>query len=215
MIPLRGIHHRFGRRLQVASALFNSVNSQWQSRPRRESWALLEGLLSATWQPWCAFCRETVIASALGCQTRAGIVYPPAVAPVQWERASYIAICAKSKAKPKASQTNSLLFREPTWGDVNSLIDIIQLLHPANETQLLSAFGTGARGPNHLQIVRNAAAHINFQTIANVRTLRAFYIVSSLRHPSDVALWVEPSSGASAFESWLEDLTLISDLATA
>ncbi|MNR36356.1 hypothetical protein D3C85_1542640 [compost metagenome] len=43
-------------------------------------------------------------------------------------------------------------------------------------------------------MIRNAAAHNNAQTFAEVQSMRSGYIVFSVRHPVQALFWVEPSS---------------------
>lgn len=214
MHSLQTLFHRVERRLQISENFFDGVRIDLKQRSTLENWALLEGLVSMTWQTWCLFCRQLVIASGSGCVTRSGIVLTASVNPPTWQRISYIAKCVKSNSTPRAGRINTVLRHEPTWGNTDSLIDIISVLDPPNKSQLLSAFGPVTRGPNHLQTVRNASAHLNHQTFSEVKKLIPYYQGLSLRHPIDLALWIEPSSENFAFAAWLDEMRSIAERAT-
>jgi len=105
------------------------------------------------------------------------------------------AIRAKNTPNPPTwGNVNTLLRSEPTWGDVNVLAAIIPRLAPANQSQLLAAFSTAAGGAKALQLVRNATAHNNLQTMAEVQSLRSGYIAFPLTHPVQALFWTEPTS---------------------
>ena len=98
--------------------------------------------------------------------------------------------------------------------DVARLVDVIRALAPQNEAQLVSAFVGVTRGPLHMQTVRNAAAHLNGQTFAEVLALRPYYISNPIRHPVEAAYWSDVASGGYALISWLEELRVIAEDAT-
>lgn len=214
MYSLQTLFRRVERRLQISETFFDGVRFDLKQRSALENGALLEGLVSMTWQTWCLFCRQLVMASGSGCVTGSGTVLTASVSPPNWERISYIAQCVKSNANPTAGKINTVLRHEPTWGNTDSLIDIITVVDPPNKSQLLSAFGPVTRGPNHLQTVRNATAHLNHQTFGEVKKLIPYYQGLSLRHPIDLTLWIEPYSGDFAFAAWLDEMRSIAQRAT-
>lgn len=156
----------------------------------------LEGLLSRVWQAWCTFCRSCVIESCLGTTNGLGVVVPPQCALATSEDyVSGAAIRAKSKGVlPVWGQSNSLLRKEPTWGDADVLTTIIPLLDPANKAQLLAAFSSASQSAKALQLIRNASAHHNSQTMSEVNSIRSRYLVFPIKHPVQALYWVEPSS---------------------
>ena len=109
---------------------------------------------------------------------------------------------------------NSDLWREPTWGDVQTVQGVVKALSPANAADLVSCLGSVSRGPVHVHRVRNAAAHRNLQTLADVRSLSIYYNATGIRHPLEVVTWTEPQSRDYAFVAWLEEMRLVADLMT-
>jgi len=197
-------------RLSLVEDRFITFQSAIPSRLDHSHWMFLEGLASATWQYWGAFCRSIVIDSALGSRTANGINLTPCAE--SWEEVSYIASCIAKARRPVPNGTNSDLRREPTWGDPTKLILIVNALNLGNKDTLASALGADSYVP-HLQIVRNAAAHRHYQNTASVLTLRPYYQVSRLRHPSEALLWLEEHTKSFAFLFWLEDMRMLGNLA--
>lgn len=169
----------------------------------------LEGLTSCVWQCWSRFCRNVVIDSSIGATTASGAILAPCVTPVMWTRVSYVAQMAAAKKTPKASLTNSTLRFEPTWGDVAKLVNIVNALAPNNAATLLGGFGSVARGPRHVQLIRNAAAHRNSQTLTEVHGLMTFYTAKTVRHPLEALFWIDPTSKDFLFMACIDDMRLI------
>ncbi len=171
-----------------------------------ERWYRLEGLLSQAWQSWGEFCRSVVVESCLGTVALGGRAILRANPGWTTEqRVCYEAHCAIWNNTPKPGKIISRR-KEHTWGDVGKLVVVVGKLQPANSVQLLGGFGSGLAGPNHLQTVRNAAAHINPDNAAEVRRLKAYYFGPSLRHPTDLATWSNITSRTPAFVAWLLDM---------
>ena len=172
-------------------------------------------LLLDIWQGWCDFCRTVVISSCQGTTTRTGTsISSRTTAPNTWQRIGYEALCA-SKRK-SSSPGKALRFRrhEPTWGDLSVLLRAIPALSPANSATLLSGFGLSLHGPKHLQIIRNACAHLNWETMLGIRSLAVFYIGTRIEHPCDIMWWLEPASKSDAVFCWLDDLEIIASQVT-
>lgn len=156
---------------------------------------LLEGLLSRTWQAWGAFCRACVYESCMGTLDGSGIAIPANPYAASEGHVSGAAIRARSTPNPPIwGNVNTLLRSEPTWGDVNVLVTIIPRLAPANQSQLLAAFSAASSGAKALQLIRNATAHNNAQTMAEVQNMRSAYIIFPLTHPIQSLFWTEPTS---------------------
>lgn len=165
----------------------------------------LEGWLSDVWQVWCRFCRRAVIASCNGCRTRSGRVFAPSHASP--EAVSFIASRQKNGLAPVAQGTNTIYQREPTWGHIDKLIEVIQALNPPNRSDLLAAFGT-VPAIEHVRLVRNAAAHRNLQSLAQVISLQSQYLSFPVRHPLQALLWVDPMTGRPLIHSRLDDMRI-------
>ncbi len=202
--------NRLDARLNLVESRFSSFRKTMPARLDHKDWMFLEGLMSATWQYWCHFCRAVVIQSALGAKTAGGVILPACAA--SWEEVSAAAIQAAKKKQPIPGATNSVLRLEPTWGDPNKLLSIIGRLQLSNQAQLSQSFGASAY-ISHLQTVRNAAAHRHHQNTADVLALGPFYVVSRLRHPTEALLWLEQQTKTFAFLFWLDDMRIVGGLA--
>jgi len=211
---LQLIFDRYQKRLEALEGTFTGWVKVAPSLLREEDFMFLDGLVSSLWQHWCIFCRRIVFASANGCTTRSGGVILACVTPNTWERVSYIASRAKNSASVQPALTNRDYKKEPTWGDVNKLQDVITALAPMNIATLISCFGSISRGPIHVQTIRNAISHRNHQTLRTVKDLRIYYNVKPIRHPVESVMWVDPTSGGFAFMSWVDEMRIIADIVT-
>lgn len=155
---------------------------------------LLEGILSRLWQIWCTFCRSCVLRSCLGTTSSTGIILTPLPTAISEDHVSSAAIRAKKRDKLIWSGTNSSLRHEPTWGDVDVLVQIITALQPANAVQMRAGFSSGYTGAKALQTIRNAAAHNHIQNLNEVMSMRSSYIVFPIAHPIQALFWIEPNS---------------------
>jgi hypothetical protein len=156
---------------------------------------LLEGLLSRIWQAWCKFCRTSVLESCMGTIDGSGAVI--AALPMATSEAHVSGAAIKAKGSPAPSywgSVNTTLRYEPTWGDVDVLAKIIPRMGPANQTQLLAAFSSAHAAAKALQLIRNAAAHDNVETRADLQTLWTKFTVFPITHPSQCLYWIEPNT---------------------
>lgn len=215
MPDIAPMFQRFERRLDALEDIFTEWVVSAPPRLTESDVMFLEGLVSHLWQHWSMFCRRVVFLSALGCVTRSGKVIAACVAPPVWERVSYVAWRIHSGAKtldPVAVNTD--LKREPTWGDVQKVQNIVAAIPLSNAAHLVSCLGSVSRGPVDVQRVRNAAAHRNEQTFASVKGLNLYYNAKRLYHPIEVVTWTEPASRDFAFIAWIDEMRLLADLMT-
>jgi hypothetical protein len=156
---------------------------------------LLEGLVSRVWQSWGAFCRACICESCLGTIDGAGNAVPPHPEAASEGHVSGAATRAKKSGLPPTWGSTNTVFRlEPTWGDVDVLTKIIPRMKIANGSQLLAAFSSGYQSAKALQLIRNAAAHTNAQTMGDVQNLRSAYVVFPISHPTHALYWTVPRS---------------------
>ena len=202
--------NRLEARLNLVEGRFTTFRSAMPARLDHTDWMFLEGLISATWQYWCHFCRSVIVHSALGAKTATGVVLPACAA--TWEEVSAAAVRVARGKSPIPGQVNKILRHEPTWGDTMKLLDIISNLPLANQIQLAQSFGASTY-ISHLQTVRNAAAHRHNQNTADVLALGPMYVVSRLRHPTEAVFWLEQQSQDLAYLFWLDDMKTIGNLA--
>ncbi len=156
---------------------------------------LLEGLLSRVWQAWGGFCRSCICDSCLGTTDGSGAAVAAHPHAASEAHVSGAAIRAKSTgAPPTWGSANAVLRYEPTWGDVDILSKLVPRLGPSNQSQLLAAFSAGSRSAKVLQLIRNATAHNNVQTMVEVHGIRSGYVTFPITHPVQALYWIEPSS---------------------
>ncbi len=202
--------NRLEARLNLVENRFAYLQGSMPKRLDHTDWMFLEGLVSTTWQHWCHFCRSVIIQSALGGTTSNGLNLPACAA--KWEEVSAAAVRIKQGRTPVPGQTNSILRYEPTWGDPMKLLDIISKLPLGNKNQLAQSFGSSIY-ISHLQTVRNASAHRDNQTTADVLALGPMYVVSRLRHPTEALFWLEQQTQELAYLYWLDDMRTVGSLA--
>ncbi len=203
----------FERRLRVqlarAQAAYLEAVLMTRHEDRHVRRHKLEGALSDAWQSYCEFVRCICINSAIGCVTSNGISVLPSINPPTWQRASHIAISGASKKAPHTTAENQIKRREPTWGDVKKIIDIVSALAPTNATTLITYLGGSLYGPLHCQLVRNACAHKNDQNLQEVKNLSVLYLAQPIASPADCLMWADTVTGKPAFISWLDDMRAI------
>jgi hypothetical protein len=170
-----------------------------------ENECVLEGVLSRAWQTWNRFCRELIIESCLGTTNLSGPIagHPSATSIVA---VSMAAIRVRRHLMPVWRGANSVLRDEPTWGDVNVLLDLIAGLGPSNATSLNDLCTVAGPGARTLQAVRNATAHTNAQALANLARLSSSYVAFPITHPTHAMFWVSAISGELLFLDALEHM---------
>lgn len=197
---------RLERRLERIEERFVAQHSALSNASGLQRWFELEGMLSQSWQVWCVFCREAFIQSCLGTKTTGGNVTVCDPDWTDWQRVAYVATCHAKSQTPKPGKTLGTIRHEFTWGDINALLRATAGVRPTNWNSLMSGFGLSVNGARHLQVVRNACAHLNSESQFAVKSLTPFYSGSGLRHPADIVLWQDSSTGYPVLMSWFDDL---------
>ena len=208
-MQLRSFERRLRVQLARAQIAYLEAASLVRHEDRHVRRHKLEGALSDTWQGYCEFVRAVCINSAIGCTTAAGTATTPSVNPPTWQRASHIAIRGAARKPPHPTDVNQTKRHEPTWGDVKKIIDIVRALKPSNASTLISHLGGSLYGPPHCQLVRNACAHKNDQSLQGVRNLSVLYLACPITAPTDALIWTDTVTGKPAFISWLDDMRAI------
>lgn len=169
--------------------------------------ALLEGLLSRVWQTWGEFCRSCLMQSCLGAVNANGNTVPPVVAGNE-ATVSGAALHIKGKRNGScwSAPANLILRYEPTWGDTGVLSNYITALNPSNRLQLQLGFSTAHTFSKAIQIIRNAAAHTNPQTMAEVNMLQSAYIAYSITDPVQSLFWVHHASSDFLITTAIDEL---------
>lgn len=184
-------------------------------RPQLDQWQihyLIESLLSDIWQSWNGFCRDLIILSCQGTTARNGSLIAARGGDVSEMRLAYEAKQYSSQSRPKQNGPANFPKRyEPTWGDLDSLLRIISGLTPANTINLLAAIGSFSK-IKELQVLRNACAHKNSESIRELKSKFIAYRISRVTYLSDFAFIFH--SGARLIEVWLYEMETIASLTT-
>lgn len=209
------LRRRFDVKLIIAENFFRQIMATPSGQVDHTQRYLVEGVISDAWQAYCDFSREICFASAMGSTTKNSVALASTINPVSWERASYLSL-AGAKGQPlKAVALNAEKWKEPTFGDSDKIGNIIAALNPGNTTALKQGLLSGSTGPKHCQIVRNACAHKNDQTLKTVTDLASQYIAHPITWPSEAATWRDPTTHDYAFALWIEHMRSNADAAIA
>jgi len=152
---------------------------------------LLEGVLSRTWQIWCRFCRSLIMESCRGTQEISGAIVPAIPKAISEDLVSGAAIQAKLGRRITWSRANTILRNEPTWGDVDVLLDIANGLRPGNLAKIISMCTMASSGAKLIQMVRNASAHDNHQSLNGLTRFGTAYAMFPIDHACQALFWVE------------------------
>lgn len=180
--------------------------SEWQYN------YLSMALLSQVWLKWCLFCRNVVILSCAGTESRTGTRIAPRAMDNSWQRIAYE---IKNRNKPIRPIGQIIQFKrhEPTWGDIDVILQSLPIIVPNNRISLQTGFGMPLNGPKHIQYVRNSCYHTNDEAVKDVRNIMHYYIGAKIKHPIDL-MWLKDRTGVNAIYSWIDDLENISDIVT-
>lgn len=182
------------------------------NRRRIDRFAFQEGLVSALWQSWCAFCRSTLIGSAQGIISESGHqVTSPYAGRLEVEIAYVAKLLSQGNqvSVVRALQSSHL---EPTWGDLAKANLIASGINSTNQAQLLSAFGIGL-AIRDLQLCRNASAHLHKDLLTQVNAAKVRYTETKFFHPSDLIYWVDPATKDFLWKTWVDEMEVISQYA--
>lgn len=183
-----------------------------------EEWCVryaTESLVQDTYTIWTQFVRSVILQSCAGTKLRNGTAIPARTGNNSWARVGYEARQATKRANIKPTGGIKSIRQEPNWGDPDKAIDIVKVLNPTNNAQLISAFGLPLRGIRDLRVVRNALAHKNSENLDVVNKLSVYYLVHSrIDQPASLAWIREAHSRRPGINVWLDDLQLVANVAT-
>lgn len=165
-ILLDAVHRRLSKRLKTLDRVFERYSVA--SLPRRiDRSAIQEGLISALWQSWCGFCRDTMMACATGATTTSGTAVASPFAAHSELEIAFIASQLSNRRNIGTVRPLAGHHLEPTWGDVTKLNLIANGMNTTNKAQLVGAF-SAALSLQDLQLSRNASAHLSTSAIAGI-----------------------------------------------
>lgn len=197
--------------LKAAESALSRCSIERRGR-RMDRSAVQEGLVSNIWQSWGNFCRDVLISSAKGTTTQGGIPVSSPHSALTSAEIKYFAMMLARKQTVKNIRASRGSHEEPTWGDVNKITLIANGLGLTNANTLAGAF-SAAQTIKDLQTCRNASAHFNETTVAEVRALSTRYNADFLFHPSDLIHWVDIGTKDFLWRSWIDEMDIISELA--
>lgn len=203
------IRQKLCSRVRALDSAFDRHVVHRSTKRRIDRFALQEGLVSALWQSWGAFCRATLVGSASGIQSGSGHLVTSTYAGRSEMEIAYV---AKKLAQGQVIGTIKPLkgsHQEPTWGDLKNLNQIASGLNSSNRSQLLTAFGVGI-AIKDLQLCRNASAHMNKDLLAEINAAKVRYSDTKFAHPSDLIFWVNPATKDFLWKTWIDEMLLIS-----
>lgn len=196
--------------VRIEALKSNQINMQpWEFNYQTEV------LISDIWQNWCHFTRKLLFSSCRGTVARDGSIVLARSGDNTWKRLGYEA--KQGVSQHNATPNGHLNFKirmEPTWGDMNCAIKIIVKLQPSNKSHLLTTYGSFSKLKD-LQLIRNACAHKNIETINSIYPLASRYNFGVLKNATQVAWATASGSNDYAIEEWLFEMNLIADLATS
>ena len=115
------LQRKLAARVSYLDSAFDRHIVSRVTKRRIDRFALQEGLVSALWQAWGNFCRETIIRSAQGAYTRAGELTTCGFSAHTEAEIAFIARQLSNKATVNRGKALRGNHEEPTWGDPNKL----------------------------------------------------------------------------------------------
>lgn len=85
------------------------------------------------------------------------------------------------------------------WGEYS--------LAPANYSGLTAAFGT-VPDVEHIRLIRNATAHLNPETLADVLAFQSAYGATPVSHPLQALLWIDRATGKTLAQARIDDMRI-------
>lgn len=199
-------------RMAILDKAFGRLTQEHSTLLKADRYALREGLISALWQSWSAFCRSTLLTSAAGGLDGGGnVIASPHAGRSEME----LAFIARELAMRRPVGAIRALVgnhQEPTWGDLNKINLIASGFLTSNRNNLLSGFGVALRMQD-LQMCRNACAHLSPDRFNDLKAAKVRYVTTNLTHPTDFVFWIDPLSGDPVWRSWLSEMSAVAGLA--
>lgn len=210
-VYFKSVHDSLVQRVDRLDYAFDRHFLSLESKRNIDKFAFQEGLISAMWQSWGAFCKALLFGSIRGGETIHGqhITMPQYSTLTDGELLYVVKTLASNQA---VTQIKSLKpHNELTWGDVDKLGVIFSSLNTPN-AQNVSIAVTSSILIKDLQSVRNASAHITPHTISNINLAKVRYSNTKYRHPSDVMFWLEQKTNDFLWKSWVDEMKLIASV---
>ena len=200
-------------RIRIIDHVFDRHVLSTIRKQRADRYAFQEGLVSSLWQIWSSFCRSILIASATGAVGSSGTQISSPYSQLMEPQVTYVLRQLAARRSINVGPVLLGMYQEPTWGDLDKLNLMAVGLNATNSSVLASAFSCGLV-LRDLQLCRNASAHLNRESMGQILSARVRYSQADFSHPSDLMLWVDPSSKDYVWKSWIEEIDIIAELAS-
>lgn len=172
---------------------------------KRKIYIYRTGILNTIWQSWNRFWRTLWLTPLTGGIGITGQILPsnPNIRDEK-EAVHYLLYILNKRPTPNGRIKAS--YQEPRWGTVDTIQDLSQRIsNPGN--RILGAFSVLGNSPRHLQVVRNAAIHLDNDNMQEVKSIMAYYKITAVKYPTDLMLAEDLRTGKIAVRNWIDELT--------
>lgn len=212
-MSLRTSRERLLRRIKLLDQSFSENLLNRLTWKRIDRFAYQEGLISMTWQSWSGFCRQLILQSACGSTTLGGTPTTSAYSAHSEEEICFISRQLSQSTAVRTIRAVRGSFEEPSWGDIRKLNLVAAGLALSNAPSISTATST-APFVEELQRIRNSCAHISSEKLTWMRSRAVAYETTNFEHPSEMIYWGVPTSSRHLWSDLLDEIDIISDLAT-
>lgn len=180
-----------------------SISRGGKALDDRQVYIYSSGILNIIWQSWNNFWRTLWLAYIMG-----GIdINKRKINPVDPSYNRNDAIRCLGKVLGWKYKTGAIpSYKEPKWGDIENIKKLSLKISPPG-SNILSAFSVLGNAPKHLQIVRNAAIHLDKDAMENLRQdVIPYYTVSKIKYPTEIIYAKELATDKIAIKYWVDEL---------
>lgn len=171
----------------------------------KQVYAYSSGVLNLLWQSWNKFWKTFWLAYIMGGYDFSNKrTIPCFFCSDEREAIFYLLYCLGKRDTPKGKIKGT--HQEPTWGDIDILQELsMEMPSPGN--RILNAFSVLGNTPKHLQIVRNAAIHLDKDNMEKLKkTVIPYYVISKTKYPTEIIFAKDLSTGEIAIKKWIDEL---------
>ena len=191
------------------TAYYNLSLLDFTSTDKKRVYIYRSGVLNNIWQSWNGFWRTVWLAHILGGIDAKNIIIP-SYPNMDEASAIYLMLHFLGKRSVPNGRIRGS-YQEPRWGRIDVIQDLSQRMASPG-TKILNAFSVLGDAPKHLQIVRNAAIHLNKDNIREVRSILGYYRITDIEYPTDVILATDLRTGKIAIKNWIDELIAFLEL---
>lgn len=193
-----------------------------EHRPPLDVQLISSGVINSFWQEWNKLCRAYWECFIFGgdLSSSSHVISARTVVPINVSsnkgKTIYNFLEPTNRSWrvkcPKGSLSES---QEPPWGSKRSLSEIssFYLRYYREINQLTGGLSMIGDVIEHVQIVRNAAIHMNGSTCELVKNIYPSYAFSrKIEYPTDYLYGIEVRTGKKAIHYWIDEITTLADI---